>query len=138
MSEKTTNTLIHIAKIYTAGRWQYLFLRKFSPQEYRWFLVENEQETATQIFSETIEEAIRLARREWRQSAFTPLGCGFRYTLPERDEHGSNALFYQMAASYATSNGIYLDEELGHNCIVNNPSKEARLLLLKLKQTNNL
>ena len=64
--------------------------------------------------------------------------CGFRYTLPERDEHGLNALFNQMVASYSSSNGVYFEQELGHPCIVQNASIQARLLWKKLKQANRL
>jgi len=66
------------------------------------------------------------------------VNCGFRYTLPERDEHGYNALFHQMAASYATSNGVYFDEESGNNCFVNFASEEAKNLLKVLQTSKRL
>lgn len=85
--------------------------------------------TPTHVSAKTIEEAISKARKEWKNEYFRTAQCGYRFTLPERDEHGSPALFYQMKASYTSPNGIYLDEELGHSCIVKNASDEARSFL---------
>lgn len=48
-----------------------------------------------------------------------------RYSLPVRDEVGTNAFFWQMAKSYASSNGHYFDEEAGHMCYVDFASEEA-------------
>lgn len=120
--------LIHIAKITAAdGSRKLVLLRKHSPHLFTWFLEENEQDEAeTPVSGSTIEEAIRLANKYWKKDDITPLGCGFRYTLPERDEHGMNALFHQMVASYSSMTGVYFDEELGNNCFVQNASNEAR------------
>lgn len=139
MTNKIDQPLIHVARIKQAFCSMYLFLRKTSYNQYVWFkdLKEKEEETAIQASS--IEEAIRMARREWeRDIYFQTLGCGFRYTLPERDEHGSNALFYQMAASLSVSNGIYYEEELGHSCIVHNASEEAIRLWHRLRAEKRL
>jgi hypothetical protein len=126
--------LLHIGKIFgNKGKETLVFLRKISPHSYIWFVEnENEDEIETDIKGSTIQEAIRLANRNWRDSNFKTLGCGFRYTLPERDEHGLNALFYQMIASYNTMTGVYFDEELGCNCFVQNASIEARNLWKRL------
>jgi len=86
---------------------------------------DNAGEQATTVSGETVEEAMRLAARHWQKDSFTTVICGFRYTLPERDEHGINALFHQMVASYSSMNGVYYDEELGNNCFVQNASDEA-------------
>ena len=131
-----TNKLIHVAFIFlpTKGK-QILYLRQFSQSLYRW-LLDDEQETG--IEGETIEIAIQLGRHHWKQNFFQTLICGFRYTLPERDEHGMNALFYQLAASRNTLNGVYFDEELGHNCYIQNSSEEAVLFLKKITQENRL
>ena len=96
-----------------------LFLRKISDTQFSWFEenVDGKEEEMA-ISAPNVEEAIALARRALKEYNFRPLNCGFRYTLPERDEHGINALFWQMAASYSTSGGIYFDEEVGHNCFV--------------------
>lgn len=130
------NGLIHVAKIYQEdGSRTLVFLRKVSPRLFVWFSEKNEkEELETAITGSTIEEAIRLANREWKNKKFTPLACGFRYTLPERDEHGINALFHQMIASYDSMNGVYFDEELGHHCFVQNASHEAQNVWKKLKE----
>ena len=115
---------IHVGKI---GR-RTLFLCKLESFQYAWFF----EETPTNVVSHNIEEAIRLAYRKWAPDGFRTLHCGFRYTLPERDEHGINALFYQMVASYRSPNGVYFDEELGGNCIVQFASLESRNLMKRL------
>lgn len=138
MTDQRTNNLIHAAKIYRQGVWVYLLLRKISPTQYQWFEDSKIQEIPSPIKAETSEEAIRLAKKEWKMDSFKLIECGFRFTLPERDEIGGNALFHQMAASYASVNGIYIDNELGHNCIVNNSSQEAIRLLQSLKSSNRL
>ncbi len=126
--------LIHTAKIFQEGRHKLLFLRKVSPNEFRWFCEGN----PTSVFGMNCEEALRLAGRHWSEDSYRTIICGFRYTLPERDEHGINALFHQMAASLSTPNGIYFDEELGNNCFVQNSSLEARELFTTLKARGEL
>jgi hypothetical protein len=121
------NTMIHVARIFTDRGDRYLFLRQMNPHTFTWFeQLDEKSETETPFTAQTIEDAIRLAVETWKGSYFRTVICGFRYTLPERDEHGINALFCQMAASYKSSNGIYFDEELGCNCFVQNASDEAR------------
>lgn len=124
----TLANLIHIARIFEGGTWRYLLLRKGEDKRYGWFW---KSEEATGISADSAEEAIRLARREWKDRDFTTVNCGFRFTLPERDEIGGNALFHQMVASYSSSNGVYVDEELGFQCIVHDASAEARDLWAK-------
>lgn len=126
--------LIHVAKIFVKGEHRHLFLRKEAEGEFRWFL----EKEPTPIHAGNIEEALRLAARHWKDVSFRTVICGFRYTLPERDEHGINALFHQMAASLVTSNGIYFDEELGNNCFVQNYSLEARDLFFDLRARGEL
>ncbi|MCE5317924.1 MAG: hypothetical protein LLG04_11290 [Parachlamydia sp.] len=128
-TESKLSNLIHIAKM---GQ-RYLFLRKVAPMHFGWFWWDGDAETAAEVIATNAEEALRLAQRQWRQEDFRPVGCGFRYTLPERDEHGMNALFYQMVASYESPSGIYFDDELGGNCIVHFASTEARRLMTQLK-----
>lgn len=122
--------LIHVGRIATTQhRPMYLLLRQLGGYHYAWFKKENKtNEIETQIWGPTIEEAIRLAHQHWKLDHFRTVNCGFRYTLPERDEHGTSALFYQMIASYSAMNGIYFDEEIGCNCIVYFASLEARKL----------
>lgn len=132
---KDLNSLIHVAKSYAAGgRWQWLFLRKMPEGRYLWHRVDGDfAEKETNIVADSAEEALRLAWQAWKRESFTFLRCGFRFTLPERDEIGDNALFHQMVASYSTVNGVYLDQELGHQCVVHDASKEALALWAKLR-----
>lgn len=116
-----TRDLISIATIDADQR---LYLRKVEPKLFKWY----QEETDTGIQSDRVIEAIRLAENEWKSKGFKQLNCGYVYTLPERDEHGNNALFSQMAKSLDSGNGIYFDEDLGHNCTVQQiPLESARL-----------
>lgn len=124
-----TNQLIMVAKIENG----LLFLRKLEPRKFQWFQYDGKEETPEPIQSEELAEAIRLGNKEWKFQGFTPLPCGYVFTLPERDEHGNNALFSQMAKSLETPNGVYFDEDLGHNCIVHQIPTATRLLYNQLK-----
>lgn len=81
----------------------------------------------------SLEEAILLAKRQWANDFFALLHCGFRYTLPVRDETGVNANFRQMVLSYSVANGRYFDEEVGHLCFVDFASQEALNLWKKIR-----
>lgn len=136
MTQKANNPLIHIGRIQTKENpVVYLFLRQSPEKRYTWFVEGPDGEQETEISENSICEALIKAKENWKGQAFRTVICGFRYTLPERDEHGENALYYQMAASYASSNGIYLDEDLGHTCIVQNASLEARKLWERLRKS---
>lgn len=114
--------LIHVGRI--AGNNPkpiYLTLFKHANEEYVW----HQEGSATDVKGLNVEEAIQNAQKKWKNDSFRTLNCGFRYTLPERDEHGSNALLHQMIASYSSPNGVYFDEQLGHNCVVQFASQEA-------------
>lgn len=134
------NKLIHIATIREKKEGKkMLLLRETAPKEYRWYIeCPHSVEKPTEIVTETIEDSLRIAHKHWRHSGFEPMRCGFRYTLPERDEHGMNALFFQMAASLSAMNGVYFDQDLGHNCFVQNASQEAINLWHKLQMENRL
>jgi hypothetical protein len=137
--ELKSGKLIHVARIYTNGKWHFLFLRKNSSNHFIWYEEKDaKKEIETPVTGQTTEEAMRLAARHWKNHSFSNLQCGFRYTLPERDEHGINAFFHQMAASYSTGNGIYYDEELGNNCYVQNASEEAIKLWRRLLIENRI
>lgn len=142
MEAAKNSKLIHIAQFHPqGGSTHYLLLREITPKQFTWFErpgLHSNIETETPVTAQTIEEAIRLAKKHWKPDAFRTLICGMRYTLPERDEHGINAFFYQMVASYNSPNGVYFDEELGHNCLVNFASLEARSLWQQLKQEGKL
>lgn len=133
-------SLIHVARIYKEGRWRYLFLRKKENEHFIWHEEQenNKEEIETPISAHTAEEAIRLASRHWKNHSLKTLHCGFRYTLPERDEHGINAFFHQMAHSYHSHNGVYYDEELGNLCFVQNVSDEVLALWRRLKMQNRI
>lgn len=134
------NKLIHIAVIEKPKQGScLLLLRQKEPTFFSWWeQTANGTETETTVSASTTEEALRLARQQWKYNSFRTIICGFRYTLPERDEHGMNALFHQMVASYSSSNGIYFDDELGHNCFVQAASMEARSLWQLLKLQNRI
>ena len=126
--------LIHAATIRVQNRGiRYLFLRQIEQFRFIWFLEEEPGvETETSIWGGSAEEAIFAAYKNWKIEEIQPLNCGFRYTLPERDEVGSNALLHQMISSYSSMNGVYFDEDLGFNCFVQNASLEARNLWKRL------
>lgn len=128
---------IHAASMFVQNEGiHYVFLRKLESYRYIWFReTAFGVETETPIWGGSAEEAILSAYRTWKNEGIRFLHCGFRYTLPERDEVGTNALFHQMAASYSSSNGIYFDEEVSSNCIVQFASTEARDLWKRLQNT---
>lgn len=123
-----SHDVIHVARLIRGREKLTLFLKKTDTETYQWFI----EERPTDVKGITPEEAIRLAKRYWSFDTLRFLNCGKRFTLPERDEHGGNALFHQMVASYKTFNGIYFDEELGHSCQVREASQEALELMAKL------
>ena len=141
---KPKTPIMHIARIQPDGSVHYLLLRKLDPHTFTWFKLEGNREKegggeiSTSISGSTTSEAIQKAYKHWKSDYFRPVNCGFRYTLPERDEHGCDALFYQMVASYSSMNGAYFDDDLGHNCIVNFASSEGRDLWKKLKEEDRL
>ncbi len=109
-------TIFHVAKFYPDGRLKYLFLKKKGD------LFEWEESNCVQ---KSVAEAIDAASLLWKGDYFKLVHCGFRYSLPIRDQVGVNALFWQMAKSYAVSSGVYFDEDVGHQCIVKFASDEA-------------
>ena len=125
--------LIHVAKIQAPKKGLvYLFLREDPEKGYTWYHEKEGKEEKTDISGNSPSLAIRAAYRQWADSSFQTLRCGRRFELPERDEHGCDALFYQMAASYSSSGGIYFDEKISQNCVINNASSEAIDLWKKL------
>ena len=139
MNQNKYPKLIHVAEYIAPGIGpRRLLLRKENPNLFRWYEESGENEIPTDVESSTLEGAMRSAHKTWKHNAFRTIICGFRYTLPERDEHGMNALFHQMAASQKSYNGVYFDGDLGHNCFVQNASIEALNLLKKLEDSNRL
>lgn len=116
-----------------------LLLREVAARDYCWYReIDSDVEEDTGIRGDTPEEALRAAHRHWRLHSFRTLICGFRYTLPERDECGMNALFHQMVASHRSANGVYYDEDVGHNCYVQNASQESLDLWKRLESQQRL
>ena len=134
-ADKKTERLIHVGIIEEANGLTYLFLREKAPNLYEW-TTEDGKEAGVRGFA--IEEAISKANSFYKHKSFRSLNCGFRYTLPERDECGINAYFFQMNASYASPNGVYFDEIVGNNCFVQFASIEALKLRQMLKEKNRL
>lgn len=139
-AEKKIGKLIHLARVIIPKKGPLLLLlRRDDPVRYAWYEeFEAGKERETSIFAPTAEEAIRQAYLNWKNHLFRTINCGFRYSLPERDEHGNNALFHQMIASYSSMNGIYFDDDLGHNCFVNFASDEAKKLWKELQSQKRL
>jgi hypothetical protein len=120
------NKLIHVGRIQNSKKGvEYLFLRKDTENIFTWYREKNETEEETNLSADSISLAIQTASKYWMDNSFRTLRCGYRFELPERDEHGCNALFHQMATSYSSSGGVYLDEEISQSCIVKNASSEA-------------
>jgi hypothetical protein len=137
--ESKVHPVMHISRIQTdGGNVGYLFLRKLSDREFQWFKEIDNSEHPTSIEADNIPEALRLAHRQWKNHGYRTVKCGSRFTLPERDEIGVYALFFQMVASYSSMNGVYFDVDLGFNCIVNNASLEAKGLWERLRKEKRL
>ncbi len=131
MNEKASK-IIHIG---WAAPSQYLFLQEMKEGGFGWF---NDKGELLGISLPHVIQAIQYARKKWKENGFRTLRCGTLYTLPERDEHGENALFCQMVKAYSTPNGVYFDPELGHSCVIHNASQEALSLMNSLKKRGSL
>jgi len=123
---------IHIAQLESKG---ILFLNELKSSEFQWFKMNSLLDKAedTPVIAPSIAEAIQQGYKTWKEEHFRLVHCGFRYLLPERDEVGTNALFWQMALSYNTSNGQYFDKEVGHTCYVDFASQEALEIWRKIR-----
>lgn len=140
MTSTLAGKLIHVGQyvLPKSGK-RLLFLRQKDPTFYAWYeRQQDNSEVETVLGATNTEEALRLAHKNWKIYFFQTIICGFRYSLPERDEHGSNALFHQMVSSYSTSNGVYFDQDVGHNCYVQAASQEALSLWHELKKEGKL
>lgn len=140
MSIPTSDKIIHAARIQgDNGKTEYLLLWK-KEGKFLWFKLNSDFSTqfSAGIEVDTFKDAMIEARKKWKNNFFRTLNCGFYYTLPERDEHGMNALFSQMIAGYSSSNGVYFDEILGHNCFVNFASQEGLNLWHSLQHSGIL
>ncbi len=135
------NKLIHVARYQGPdGHPVYLFLRRVG-DTYRWFQESRSgKELPLELEASQISEALRLAAERFVDEDYLPLECGFRFDQAQRDEHGINALFHQMVASYSSNHieGNYFDVELGHECKVENASEDALALWKKLEVEGRL
>lgn len=131
MTAPTKSNLIHLGKIRIKGKETILVLKEIGELQYCWFDYSNEK--PLEIVAPSPSDAIRQARQLWADRGFRTVNCGFRYTLPERDEHGMNALFCEMAASQNSPNGVYFDDQRGYNCFVQNASREAIAFWKRIK-----
>ena len=127
------NTIIHAARVQPKGpRVNYLLLKKEN-EEFVWFKLaddaENGKEQRTSLSAPNVAQAVQKGRKEWKDQGFRTLDCGYRYELPERDEYGNPALFFQMVKAYSNSAGTYFDDDLGHTCQVRFASTEALELM---------
>lgn len=140
-SEQALGKLIHIAKYYPfhrKGR-QFLYLRRQSPHYYVWMETEDHlTEHETEVCAPSLEEAFLEAQLTWKSQGYRTISCGFCYSLPERDEHGVNALFCQMVVSYSVFNGICHDAETGGSYFVEHASREALDIWKLLKKEGKL
>ncbi len=115
-------TCIHLAEIFE-GKKIPLTLMKEGEEIYVW----HRDGKPTDVVAASPEEAFKKARKRWNQSRFHAVYCGTKFTLPERDEHGSPASYQDMKRSLSSMTGVYYDEALGHNCIV----RDIPLALIK-------
>lgn len=139
MNTSTAGRLCHIGKLQRSGKKpSYVFLRQTGDHRFVWFEEENGKEQATEISAASLPEALRLAHKKWKPFAFRTVICGFRYLLPERDEHGVNALFHEMVQACQSPTGTYYDQDLGHSCMVQNASLEALDMYYRLRDSNRL
>jgi hypothetical protein len=132
-------TLIHAAIYKPRGRRVYLLLRQDSSGNYRWHEVQEDSgEIEKPVSGQSLSEAMQNAYKAWRLNSFLPLQCGFRFTLPERDEIGRPAFFHEMIASYRSMTGGYFEPAANVMCIVQKASKEALDLWKRLEKENRL
>lgn len=117
------DNLYRIASIENGGK-KCLSLHKDEDGLFRWYL----DNQPTEIAASTAEEAAKRARQQYKEEHFRVYSCGNKFTLPERDEHGTPADYQEMVKSLRSMNGVFFDEKLGHNCIVREiPSEMMRL-----------
>jgi hypothetical protein len=107
------DNLYWIASIENGGK-KGLTLHKDADGLFRWYL----DNVPTDIASAKAEDAVKQARKRYKEEHFRIHSCGNKFTLPERDEHGTPANYQEMMKSLRSMNGVFFDDQLGHNCIV--------------------
>lgn len=111
---------IHAATIKEEGKEKMLFLKK-AQGGFQW--------TDREVEFDSLPKALDYA---WKEK-FSLLPCGYKFTLPERDEHGTPALFEEMAKSLNSMSGVFFDEREGLNCIVHQIPTTTRRFFEQLK-----
>lgn len=114
-------TIIHVGK---GDSGLYTLVQDSS---FKWFL----NGKPTEVESLTLPLALIEAQKAFKLDRFQLLQCGVKFSLPERDEHGTPALYCDMIKSLASSNGQYFDPLYGQNFIVHQiPSATRELIRL--------
>ena len=104
--------IIHLAQVFN-GKVRFLYLVK-EEGCLRWY----DGESPTELIAGSLSEALRIAGKLYALQHFQVVHCGNKFTLPERDEHGTPATYQEMMKSLQSSNGVFQDEASGHACIV--------------------
>lgn len=141
MKKSLEGPLIHVGKRQDReGNSEYLLLRQVDERQYAWFVDLKGDERPCKLQASSIGEALRLAYSLWKEEAFHPIHCGFRYYMEPRDEHGNNALFCEMIASYSSNSASrdYFDKRCGQRCYVDFASEEALSLWQQLRDEERL
>ena len=99
-----------IHKALVNNKW--IDLVEIEPGKYGWY----EGEHSLDLNAASIPLAFVIARKAYPD--FNPIAAGYKYTLPERDEHGKEALYCEAVKSLESSNGVFFDEKAGHNVVV--------------------
>lgn len=129
--------LIHVATIRPQGpREVYLFLRQLPNKRFCWFEERTKgREVATPLQASSLHEALHRGKQHWKKAHFQLVQCGFRFSLPERDEIGRPAFFSEMVLSYSSPTGSYSDPESGQPYEVTQAAqKSLHLMKLLLKE----
>lgn len=128
--------IIHIARLGSRSpKAVYLFLKKTEEGVFQWLRMAFPFTTGekTEIAAGSIEEAMLLGSKRWKEEGFYPLACGFKFQLPSRDSIGSEVLFWQMVEGYSSPNGQYFDATLGCKVYVDFASEEALSMWNQIK-----
>lgn len=122
--------LIHFATLADPKKLLLLFKEG---EVFSWKLLEGDQETETPYRADSLEKALQMVQKPYQEQGISLLTSGYLFTLPERDEHGTPALFSEMKASLASMNGVFFDSRRGHLCIVHQIPSKAREFLKTLR-----
>lgn len=142
MSTSTERPFLHVGQLF--GRLSEIFPEEnlsLWPQEaknwhlvlckesesFQWFIYNIEDKTLveTSCKGPNIGQTCHLARLKWARWGFRTFRCGTLFTLPERDEIGSPALFHEMVQSLSNSSGVVFDSNRGYSYRVDQISEEA-------------